>query len=113
MSTNNSRAYALAEMWANDPTRLAELLVSEMTPELWAELCDDLAIGFIAYSDEGLSHHSTRSECLRSVMHMHALVVEKIFLPLAEQIVKIETRSAAEQYESAVRVERAELRLAA
>lgn len=109
--TQSERAYEMAAAWANDHERLAGLLRENITPEQWADFCERLAVGFAAYTCERMSREATLRECQNAVMHIHALVVEQVFLPIAEKLVaqsEQTIRSAAEQYEDAVRQERME-----
>lgn len=85
----------MANEWANDQERLAGLLTQNMTPEQWAEFCTFLAAGFSAYTCERMSREATLRECQNAVMHIHAIVTEQVFLPIAERLVEQSERKAA------------------
>lgn len=105
-----SRAYKMASDWAGDSERLAALLKDNFTPEQWVDFCERLAAGFAAYTCERMSREASLRECQNAVMHIHGLVVEQIFLPIAEAMVRQDEKGAArEAYEAAVRQEYREL----
>lgn len=92
-----NRAYDLAESWANDASRLAALMTENMTVEQYAVICCHLAACFVALTD-----NTSREQAMRTLIveveHIHAEVVESIFLPVAEKLVsqaKSQLRMAA------------------
>jgi len=94
-SCESSRAYKMASEWAGDSERLAALLKDNFTPEQWVDFCERLAEGFAAYTCERMSREASLRECQNAVMHIHGLVVEQIFLPIAEAMVRQEYRELA------------------
>lgn len=87
-STVADRAYAMAEMWANDKDRLAALMQSEMSVDDFKEICQHLAAAFVAFTDESVSHEQTSRVFWLHMTMIHGIVVERIFLPLAERLAK-------------------------
>lgn len=75
--------YESAEQQALDPARLADILACA-SPERRLELCEHLAEAFAAYTNPRISREATASECQRAIMHMHAIVVERVILPALE-----------------------------
>lgn len=87
-STVADRAYAMAQMWANDPDRLAAMLASKMQAEEWAEICVYLAASFSALTDDSISHEATARAFWTHMAMIHGIVVERVMLPIAEQLAK-------------------------
>lgn len=88
VSTVADRAYAMAEMWANDQERLPALMQSEMSVDDFKEICQHLATAFVAFTDESVSHEQTAREFWLCMSMIHGIVVERIFLPVAERLAK-------------------------
>ena len=80
------RAYALAEMWANDHERLAALLQSEMSVEDFAEICEHLAKAFVDFTDDRVTREQAYRSIYAQMSMIHGIVVERIFLPVAERM---------------------------
>lgn len=87
-STVAERAYAMAEMWANSPERLAAMIATRMQPAELAEICEHLAESFKSITDDGVTREKTYRDCFLSLMQIHGIVVERIFLPEAERLAK-------------------------
>lgn len=92
---NNDRAYAMAEAWANNPDRLYEMLSTRITrPEEFKQICGHLATAFSALTDFKVSHERTVREASTAISMIHGVIVERLLLPTAEQIVFNEKHSA-------------------
>ena len=87
-STVADRAHKMAEMWANDPERLAALLSTKMRPEEWREICDHLAKSFAALTDSSVSTEQTARAFWTHMAMIHGIVVERVMLPVAEQLAR-------------------------
>lgn len=81
------RAYDMAEAWANDPERLAGLLKQNMTDEQFAGICAHLAACFVALTDDSTHEKANRKQLIEIAL-MHGEIVELIFLPVAEKLVR-------------------------
>lgn len=95
------RAMSMAESWANDPERLAGLMTENMTTEQYAVICGHLAKCFVALTNDSSSREACKLELLIQIGHIHAEVVENIFLPVAEKLVHIDAMESL--YEAADR----------
>ena len=90
----NDRAYSMAESWANDQDRLYSMLATRITrPEEFKQICGHLATAFSALTDFKVSHESTSRESLVAIGMIHGVIVERLLLPTAEQIVFNESSS--------------------
>lgn len=89
-STVADRAYAMAEMWANDHERLAAMMATRMQPEEQAEICEHLAKAFKSISDEAVPREKTYRDCFLCMMMIYGIVVERICLPVAEGLARID-----------------------
>jgi hypothetical protein len=87
-STVADRAYAMAEMWANDQERLSALMQSEMSVDDFKEICQHLATAFVAFTDDSVSREQTARAFWLHLSMIHGIVVERIFLPVAERLAK-------------------------
>lgn len=87
-STVADRAYAMAELWANDPERLAAMMQREMSVEDFKEICQHLATAFVAFTDDSISREQTARAFWTHMSMIHGIVVERIFLPVAERLAK-------------------------
>jgi len=88
VSTVADRAHAMAEMWANDPERLSSLMQSEMSVDDFKEICQHLAASFVAFTDDSVSREQTARAFWLHMSMIHGIVVERIFLPVAERLAK-------------------------
>lgn len=84
------RAYAMAEMWANDQERLAALMQSEMSVDDFKDICQHLATAFVAFTDDRVSKEQTARALWTHMAMIHGIVVERIFLPVADRLAKQE-----------------------
>lgn len=85
---DNDRAYAMAEQWANDPDRLCSMLATRITrPEEFKQICGHLAAAFSALTDFQVSNERTVREASTAISMIHGVIVERLLLPTAEQIV--------------------------
>lgn len=85
---HNDRAYAMAESWANNPDRLYEMLSCRITrPEEFKQICGHLAAAFSALTDFMVSNERTVREASTAISMIHGVIVERLLLPTAEQIV--------------------------
>ena len=87
-STVADRAHKMAEMWANDPERLAAMLSTKMRPDEWFEICDHLAKSFAALTDSSVSTEQTARALWTHMAMIHGIVVERVMLPIAEQLAR-------------------------
>lgn len=87
-STVADRAYAMAELWANDPERLAALMQREMSVDDFKEICQHLATAFVAFTDDSVSREQTARAFWTHLSMIHGIVVERVFLPVAERLAK-------------------------
>lgn len=90
-----NRAYDMAESWANDAERLAALMQQNMTTDQFAVICGHLAACFVALTDTS-SREQAQRKLLLEVGHIHAEVVENIFLPVAEKLARQAEGTATE-----------------
>lgn len=88
VSTVADRAYKMAELWANDPERLAALMQREMSVEDFKEICQHLATAFVAFTDDSVSREQTARAFWLRLSMIHGIVVERVFLPVAESLAK-------------------------
>jgi len=84
------RATKMAQMWATDPERLANLLMNEMTTEEWSEICQWLAKSIKANIDDSVTAEFAKREYAISVGMITGIVVERVFQPVAEAMVRRE-----------------------
>ncbi len=82
--------YESAEQQAIDSARLADILANA-SPDLRLEICEHLAAAFASYADETISREETVVACCRSIMHIHAIVVERVLLPKLEASNAVQT----------------------
>lgn len=87
-STVADRAYAMAEMWANDHERLAAMIANRMTPAELDEICEYLAKAFKSLNDDGVRMERTMRDSFTAVSMIHGIIVERIFLPVAERLAR-------------------------
>ena len=87
-STVADRAYAMAEMWANDPERLAVMLMTRMQPDEWREICKYLAESFVALTDHSISKERSARTFWMHMAMIHGIVVERVMLPIAERLAR-------------------------
>jgi hypothetical protein len=91
----NDRAYAMAEQWANNPDRLYEMLSCRITrPEEFKQICGHLATAFSALTDFQVSNERTVREASTAISMIRGVIVERLLLPTAEQILFNEKHSA-------------------
>lgn len=116
-STVADRAYAMAEMWANDHERLAAMIATRLQPAELAEICEYLAKSFQSISDDGVPREKTYRDCFTSLLMIHGIVVERVFLPVAEGLARTDhdekTWAAGFAPIQVANAERAELRRSA
>ena len=84
----SDRAYAMAESWANDPERLYAMLSCRILPEELKQICGHLSTAFAALTDFTVSNERTVREASTAIAMIHGVVVERLLLPTAEQIVR-------------------------
>ena len=82
----SDRAYAMAESWANDPDRLYAMLSSRVSPEELKQICGHLATAFAALTDFKVSNERTVREASTAIAMIHGVIVERLLLPTAEQL---------------------------
>jgi len=87
-STVADRAYKMAEMWANDHERLAAMIATRLQPAELAEICEYLAKAFQSIGDEGVTREQTYRDCFTSLLLIHGIVVERVFLPVADRMAR-------------------------
>lgn len=82
----SDRAYAMAESWANDPERLYAMLSCRILPEELKQICGHLSEAFTALTDFTVSNERTVREASTAISMIHGVIVERLLLPTAEQL---------------------------